>query len=69
MTQTAKYFPQTTAALAALKESADKLQQNADISITEREMLKEKLSSMRQQLTEKATCIDEIICKLNGAIK
>ncbi len=69
MEETAKYFPQTAAALAALAETAAVLKENAALSGAEKEELKEKLSSMRQQLADKAACIDEIICRLNGAIK
>ncbi|MCM1323539.1 MAG: hypothetical protein NC218_05210 [Acetobacter sp.] len=69
MSETAKYLPKTAAALASLQESAMFLEQSAELSAAEQQQLKEKLSTLRQQLTDKAACIDNIINTLNGAIK
>lgn len=69
MSETAKYLPKTAAALAKLQESAAFLEQSADISMTQKQQLEEKLSSLRQKLTDKAAQIDNIINTLNGAIK
>ncbi len=69
MEQTSKYLPKTSAALASLQESAALLCQNAELSVNEKQELKTKLAELRQQLADKATCIDEIINRLNGAIK
>ena len=69
MSETAKYLHKTAAALAKLQESAALLEQSADISATEQQQLKEKLSALRVQLADKAQCIDNIINTLNGAIK
>ena len=69
MEQTAKYLPQTNVALAKLKEVTTLLEQTVDISADEQQKLKEQLSVLRQKLTDKAACIDNIINTLNGAIK
>lgn len=69
MSETAKYLPKTADALAKLQESAALLEQAADISAVEQQQLKEKLTTLRQQLADKAACIDNIINTLNGAIK
>lgn len=69
MSETAKYLPKTAAALAKLQESAAILEQAADISVAEQQKLQKKLSVLREQLAEKAQCIDNIIKTLNGAIK
>ena len=69
MSETAKYLPKTAAALAKLQESAALLNNNADISVAQQQELKEKLATLRQQLADKAACIDNIINTLNGAIK
>lgn len=69
MSETAKYLPKTAAALAKLQESAAILEQAADISVAEQQKLQKKLSVLREQLAEKAQCIDNIINTLNGAIK
>lgn len=69
MSETSKYLPKTTASLAKLQESVVLLEQCADISTAEQQKLTEKLSILRQQLTDKAACIDNIINTLNGALK
>ncbi len=69
MSKTAEYLPKTAAALAALQESTALLEQNAELSAAEQQQLKEKLTTLRQQLADKAACIDNIINTLNGAIK
>lgn len=69
MSETEKYLPQTAAALAKLQETAALLDTNADISIAKKEELETKLSSICQQLTDKAALIDNIINTLNGALK
>lgn len=69
MSETARYLPKTAVALAKLQETAVFLEQSAECSISSQQQLKEKLTTLRQQLTDKAQCIDNIINTLNGAIK
>lgn len=67
MESTAKYFPQTAAALAELKESLALLEETAAVSAEEKQQLSLKLAEMRRQITQKAARIEEIIATLNGA--
>lgn len=69
MSETAKYLPQTAAALAKLQETAALLETTADISTAKQQELQEKLSTLHQELADKAQCIDNIINTLNGALK
>ncbi len=69
MQETAKYLPKTANALKNLTDSVSLLENSADISAAEQQKLTEKLATLRQQLTDKAECIDNIINTLNGALK
>lgn len=67
MESNAKYFPQTAAALAELKQSLAFLEETAAVSAEEKQQLSFKLTEMRRQITQKAARIEEIIETLNGA--
>lgn len=65
----AKYFPQTTAALQVLQETAALLEQSASHSATQNQELSAKLTNLRQQIADKTTRIDTVIATLSKAVK
>lgn len=69
MDQSSKYLPKTASALANLQESIAILEDASNISAVQKQQLADKLSHTQQQMIQKATTINEIIRKLNGAIK
>lgn len=69
MDQSSKYLPKTASALANLQESIAILEDASNISTVQKQQLADKLSHTQQQMIQKATTINEIIRKLNGAIK
>lgn len=69
MDQSSKYLPKTASALANLQESIAILKDASNISTVQKQQLADKLSHTQQQMIQKATTINEIIRKLNGAIK
>ncbi|MBQ2885293.1 MAG: hypothetical protein IJE43_16310 [Alphaproteobacteria bacterium] len=69
MEQSSKYLPKTASALANLQESIAILEDASNLSTVQKQQLADKLSHTQQQMIQKATTINEIIRKLNGAIK
>ena len=69
MEQSSKYLPKTASALANLQESIAILEDASNLSTVQKQQLADKLSHTLQQMIQKATTINEIIRKLNGAIK
>lgn len=69
MESNAKYFPQTSAALQSLKETAVLLDEAASESTSKNNELNEKLTTLRQQINEKVSRIDSVIETLSKAVK
>ena len=69
MESNAKYFPQTSAALQSLKETAALLDEAASESTAKNNELNEKLTILRQQINEKVSRIDSVIETLSKAVK
>lgn len=69
MEQSSKYLPKTASALAKLQESIAILEDASNLSTVQKQQLADKLSYTQEQITQKATTINEIIRKLNGALK
>lgn len=69
MESNAKYFPQTSAALQSLKETAALLDETASESTAKNNELNEKLTTLRQQINEKVSRIDSVIETLSKAVK
>jgi len=69
MEQNTKYFTKTADALKNLHQTADLLSQNADETASNSARLQTQIASLRQEIHKKATRIDSIITKLQGAIK
>lgn len=69
MESNAKYFPQTSAALQSLKETAALLNEAASESTAKNNELNEKLTTLRQQINEKVSRIDSVIETLSKAVQ